>query len=98
MGGTQCLCRKSAAYRVTVNMIAQASLFNSYYPVENGSPAGSNYLCLLGEWGAAEIKAARALSCGKKENFSIPTNYRALFLIILSARQIAVLSRFLIAF
>lgn len=51
MGDALCFCGKSAAYRVTVNMIARPSLFNSYYPVENGSSAGSNRL-RLGEWGA----------------------------------------------
>lgn len=77
IGDTPCFCRKSSAYRMTVNMIAWPSLFNLYYPVENGSPAGSNYLHWLGGWGArgpAEIKAARALSSGKKEKFALPCN------------------------
>lgn len=67
MGNTPWVCRKSTSYWVTVDMIAQPLLFNLYYPVENGSPAGSSYVCWLGgrrAGGPAEIKAARALSSG----------------------------------
>lgn len=79
-------------------MIAWPSHFNSYYPVENRSPAGSNCLCWLGESGAAgpvEIKAATALSSGKKENFSRPSNKAACFnpLGFLSSWQITILSK-----
>lgn len=69
-------------FRVTVNMIARPALFNSHYPEETGE------LCRIklsdcadsvngGAEGLARMKAARALSSGKGENFSLPSKQEA---------------------